>query len=283
MWFIYYPDLSGVKHLPFYTVSIGLHIWQYPTHRPEGYEYPQFLYSNQGCGKLTTEGKTMEIPEKSIIFLPAHTPHSYEAMTDIWDVRWFVPWGSGVSELLTGFGFTKCKVFPIASLSSLDEIHNKIHMAFQINTRESMFFSASYTYEFIFEFYKQYLQCTNTTAVQYRKRLTPLIEYIEHHLTEPITQTILCDQIGVSPQHLCRMFKQCLGTRPMEYLARTRIRHACDLLVKTEKSVEDISYDVGFQNLNYFCKTFKKYTSMTPGNYRIANKTIRTKNDDNLF
>ncbi|MDD7402514.1 MAG: AraC family transcriptional regulator [Butyribacter sp.] len=276
MWFIYYPDLKDVEDLPFYTLSIGMHIWQYPTDRPQGYEYPQFLYSNQGCGRLTTEGKTIDIPEKSIIFLPANVPHSYEATTDVWDVRWFVPSGTGVPDLLKKFNFTKCKVFPVANLSSLDEIHNKIHMAFQINTKESLFFSASYTYEFLFEFYKQYMQCTNTTAVQYRKRLTPLIDYIEHHYAENLTQKTLCRQIGVSPQHLCRMIQQCLGTRPMEYLARTRISHACDFLVKTQKSIEDISYDVGFNNLNYFCKTFKKYTSMTPGNYRIANRTINT-------
>lgn len=272
MWFIYYPELEQVKDLPFYTVSIGLHIRQYTTERPDGYVYPQFLYSNHGRGRLRTEGKTIDIPEKSIIFLPAGTPHSYEALTDVWDVRWFVPSGSGVDALLTRFGFTKCKVFPIASLSSLEEIHNKIHMAFQINTKESLFFSASYTYEFLFEFYKQYRQCTNTTAVQYRRRLTPLIDYIEHNAAEPLTQQMLCEQIGVSPQHLCRMFQQCLGTRPMEYLAKTRIRHACDLLIQTQKTVEEISYEVGFHNVNYFCKTFKKHTKMTPGNYRNTHR-----------
>lgn len=276
MWFICYPDLESVKHLPFYTVSVGLHIWQYPTERPDGYAYPQFLYSNHGKGILRTEGKTIEIPENSIIYLPPNIPHFYEPITDVWDIRWFVPAGDGALSLLEGFGFTKCRIFPIASLSALEEIHNKIHMAFQINTKESIFFSASYTYEFIFEFYKQYLHCTNTTSFQYRKRLTPLIDYIEHHLSEPITQQILCEQIHVSPQHLCRMFQQCMNTRPMEYLAKTRIRHACNLLISTSKSIEEVSFDVGFNNLNYFCKTFKKYTAMTPGHYRNIHKTFNT-------
>lgn len=274
MWFICFPELSQNETLPFYTFSVGMHICQYPTARPEGYAYPQFLYSNQGRGILTTEGKTMEVPENSIIYLPPNTPHSYEALTEVWNVRWFVPAGEGVLPLLKQFGFEHCKIFPITSLSSLDEIHNKIHMAFQINTKQSVFFSAAYTYEFIFEFYKQYLQYTNITSVQYRKRLTPLIDYIEYHFAEPLNQQILCDQINVSPQHLCRMFQQCLNTRPMEYVARTRIRHACDLLVSTDKSIEEISFDVGFNNVNYFCKTFKKNTAMTPSHYRVVNRTI---------
>lgn len=268
MWFICYPDLSTVKQLPFYTVSVGLHVRQYPTDRPNGYAYPQFLYSNCGQGILRTEGKTITIPENSIIYLPPNTPHFYEPLTEVWNVRWFVPAGKGVLPLLQSFGFTQCKIFSIASLGALEEIHNKIHMAFQINTPESILFSASYTYEFLFEFYKQLTQQTNTTSYQYRKRLTPVIDYIEHHLSEPITQKTLCEQIDVSPQHLCRMFQQCLHTRPMEYLCKTRIRHACDLLGSTQKSIEEISFAVGFNNLNYFCKTFKKYTAMTPGHYR---------------
>lgn len=278
MWFIYYPDIAPLKGLPFYTVSVGMHIWQYPTDRPEGYEYPQFLYSSRGQGILTTEGQTLTIPEHSVIFLPAHVPHKYEAVTDIWDVRWFVPAGAGAYSLLDSFGFSHFIHYPIMSLSSLDEILNKIHMAFQINTPDSIFFSAGYTYEFIFELYRQYRQCTNTTASQYRRRLTPLIEYIEQHSSEPITQKMMCEKINVSPQHLCRMFSQCFSTRPMEYLARTRIRHACDLLIGSSHSIEEISYRSGFNNVNYFCKTFKKYTSMTPGQYRAAHSIYSKEN-----
>mgnify|MGYP001638692612 CR=1 FL=1 len=54
MWFICYPDITPVKELPFYTISVGMHLWQYPTPRENGYPYPQFLYSNKGSGKLIT-------------------------------------------------------------------------------------------------------------------------------------------------------------------------------------------------------------------------------------
>lgn len=78
--------------------------------------------------------------EHSIVFLPADVPHYYEAITeDIWDVRWFVPYGDGTLALLKEFGFDRCRIFPITNLGALDEIHNKIHMAFQINTKESIF------------------------------------------------------------------------------------------------------------------------------------------------
>ena len=54
MWFICYPDISLVEHLPFYTISVGMHLWQYPTPRENGYPYPQFLYSNKGKEIIST-------------------------------------------------------------------------------------------------------------------------------------------------------------------------------------------------------------------------------------
>ena len=268
MWFICYPDVSGVEHLPFYTYSVGMHIWQYPTPREQGYAFGQFLYSDKGKGRLITEGKTVIVPEKSVIYLPPDTPHYYEAVTDVWNVRWFVPAGEQALPLLKSLGFDRCRIFPIQDLKALDDLHNKIHMAFQINTEDSIFYSASYTYEFIFEFYRQYMQCDRGPAVPYRRRLTPLIEYIEHHFDEQITQTEMCEKLGVSPQHLCRMFKACMGTRPMEYVCSTRIRHACDLLTQTTLPVTQICLQTGFNNVNYFCREFKKYTGMTPSQYR---------------
>ena len=118
MSFICFPDLSSVQDLPFYTVSVGLHYWQYPTERPDGYAYPQFLYSSQGQGILTTEGYTIEIPPRSIIYLPPNSPHSYHAITDIWDVRWFVPSGFEALKLLQQLGFQKAAVFPITALKN---------------------------------------------------------------------------------------------------------------------------------------------------------------------
>lgn len=273
MWYMYYPDLKPVNNLPFYTVSIGLHVWQWPVSRNEGYPYPQFLYSEHGHGILDIYGEKMALPEHSAFFLPANVPHSYYPQTDRWDVRWFVPAGSGVTDLLHTFGFDKAIVYPLQNVTALDDIHNKIHMTFQLNTPESIFYSASYTYEYLFEFYKQYQQQSLPASVPYRKRLLPVLEYIEHHYAEPLTQKTLCQIAGVSSQHLCRMFQYSLNRRPMEYLAHCRIQAACNLLIHTDKNIEEISYEVGFNNTNYFCKIFKKQTQMTPGNYRVSHRT----------
>ncbi len=273
MWYIYFPDLENVKNLPFYTYTLGLHVWQWPVERKEGYPYAQFLYSEHGSGVLETEGKTIEIPERSIIFLPKNVPHEYHANDrKVWDVRWFAPAGDGVDSLLEQWGFDRAMVYPVQNLSSLDDIHNRIHVAFQMNTPESIYFSAGYAYEFLFEFYHQYARKEDRVSALYRKRLSPVIEYIEHNLQGPITQQELCRIAGVSPQHLCRMFRDCFQVRPMEYVRRIRIHYACDLLQSTERSIESIAYEVGFNNVNYFCKMFKNMLHMTPGNYRLTSR-----------
>ena len=79
---------------------------------------------------------------------------------------------------------------------------------------------------------------------------------------------MLCEQLHVSPQHLCRMFRECLNTRPMAFVTQVRLRHACELLAHSSLTVSEISEHVGFHNLNYFCKEFKRYTGSTPTSYR---------------
>ncbi len=111
-----------------------------------------------------------------------------------------------------------------------------------------------------------------TVSSPYRKRLTPVVNYIEQHFSENISQQTLCKVINVSPQQLCRMFKECFETRPIEFLAQKRIKTACDMLCHTDKKIELIAYDTGFNNFNYFCREFKKIIKMTPSEYRNSFK-----------
>ena len=67
---------------------------------------------------------------------------------------------------------------------------------------------------------------------------------------------------------LCRIFKDALGMRPMEYVNQVRIEMAKSLLLYSDLSVREIGQKCGFQNTNYFNKIFKKFEHLTPLEYR---------------
>ena len=55
---------------------------------------------------------------------------------------------------------------------------------------------------------------------------------------------------------------------PVHYLVKYRLQEAAKLLATTEKKITVISGETGFENMDYFCKTFKKYYGRTPTEYR---------------
>ena len=96
------------------------------------------------------------------------------------------------------------------------------------------------------------------------------VDHINYNYASPITMDDLCGAAGVSKQHLCLLFRNTLNMRPMEYTAKRRIQEAKALLMGTDKSIEEISEEVGFGSESYFCKLFKRYEGITPTDFRNA-------------
>lgn len=85
---------------------------------------------------------------------------------------------------------------------------------------------------------------------------------------QPISMDELCALEGLTPQHICRIFKQCVRMRPSEYILNVRISHAKEMLLHTSHSISEIAYWCGFENNNYFWKKFRDITGYAPGEYR---------------
>ncbi len=68
----------------------------------------------------------------------------------------------------------------------------------------------------------------------------------------------------VSKEHLCSIFKKTVGMTLTEYINNMRISHGCDLLLTTNSSITDISFECGYNSSTYFGRMFKKIVGMTP-------------------
>jgi two-component system response regulator YesN len=74
--------------------------------------------------------------------------------------------------------------------------------------------------------------------------------------------------VCLSPKYLSRVFKERTGTGFSEYKLKVKITQAKGLLDKTRENVDQISYDLGYQNPESFIRMFKKVTGFTPTGYR---------------
>ena len=100
-------------------------------------------------------------------------------------------------------------------------------------------------------------------------RLTPVLNYIEEHYAEAITLKELSELLGVTPQHLCTLFRKIMNTRIFEYINLVRIKKSKEFLLDQPGiAIRDVAHTNGFEDVSYFCYIFKRIEKPTPGDFR---------------
>ena len=97
------------------------------------------------------------------------------------------------------------------------------------------------------------------------------IQYIEDHFGEPLTLQHMTVLTNYNTSYFSRVFHQYTGFTFVEYLNRCRAKVAARMLVESDKSVSDISYESGFPNISSFITFFKREYNTTPEKYRRSN------------
>lgn len=92
--------------------------------------------------------------------------------------------------------------------------------------------------------------------------------YIKSNFSKPLSLEIIGEQVGLNPAYFSSVFKKETGVSFVDYLTEVRIQNTKELLVNTGRSVNDIAELSGFNDLKYFNKKFRKYTGLSPSEYR---------------
>lgn len=93
-------------------------------------------------------------------------------------------------------------------------------------------------------------------------------DYIHKHYGEEIGRNEIAEHFFLTPEYLAKMYKRKTGTSLKDYLNEYRIGQAKRLLAQTDKLVSDVAIEVGMDNFSYFSTLFRKYTGLTPNEYR---------------
>lgn len=105
-----------------------------------------------------------------------------------------------------------------------------------------------------------------------RRRAVEAAIWISSHSRQDIHLEQAAARAGLSQFHFLRLFSRVLGVSPHQYLVRSRLRHAAQLLGKGEQSITDVALEVGFADLSNFVRTFRRAAGMSPGTFRQPSK-----------
>ncbi len=98
-------------------------------------------------------------------------------------------------------------------------------------------------------------------------------EYIDLNFTEDINLKKMSSMYNITPFYFSKLFHQHVKINFKEYLLKSRIKEAKKKLVYSNSNIIEIAFNIGFQDSNYFSYVFKKYTDLTPTQYRKMYKT----------
>ncbi|MEK3826397.1 AraC family transcriptional regulator [Paenibacillus sp. FSL K6-1558] len=98
--------------------------------------------------------------------------------------------------------------------------------------------------------------------------VTDAIKYIKANYRESVTAEKLAGRYDCSTSYLSRLFRNQIGLGPIEYLIHERVHRAKQLLLKSDARIQDIATKVGYADVYYFSRLFKKHTGRSPLQFR---------------
>ena len=242
---------------------------------PEGRNDYQLLYIAAGKGEFYFKGSkepTIVTKGNMILFRPGEPQVYYYYAVDKTEVYWIHFTGCKIEEYLERYEFPKHEsVFYTGTSVDYPWIYNQIIRELQIrrvNYEEMIGLYMHHIFLTINRYIKEGKETRNDTINE--------VERAVHYFKDNYNRSISVEQYAteqlMSVNWFIRSFKSVMKISPMQYIISLRISAAKGYLENSAKNIAEISHEVGYENALYFSRLFRKYTGMTPSEYRKRNK-----------
>ena len=106
------------------------------------------------------------------------------------------------------------------------------------------------------------------TDGQEERIINKIVRFVQKHLSEEISLSVLAEEFHFSTQYVSQLFKNEIGVNFLTYLTNIRMEKAKKLLLSTDLPIAEISEQSGYSDYRVFTKVFKKSEGVTPSQYR---------------
>src|SRR5216684_2055659 len=115
-----------------------------------------------------------------------------------------------------------------------------------------------------------------------RRRAVEAAFWIDAHSHESIGLDAIARETGLSMFYFLPVFNRVFGITPHQYLLRSRLRRAVRLLTEDTRAITSVAFDVGFNDLSNFVRTFHRAAGISPERFRRATRGERKILQDRL-
>lgn len=264
-----------------YLCSIPLDFMQVPLH---WHDEVEFIYIKKGHGMICVDLNEYRVTAGDIVLiLPGqlHEIHGIDAEVMEYENIIFHPSllessGADASFLLFLQPLFSLQFACPTVLRATDSAYATVRGCLDKNDNICSYFPAGYPlaikgnlFVLFFALYTSHCEKQRTGAAQKNiEKLKSVIKYVELNYASPMSIAQMADLSGFSESHFMKFFKHTMGTSFTAYLNSYRLTIAARLLLQSDATILSVATDVGFDNLSYFNRAFKKQYGKTPSAYR---------------
>ena len=231
------------------------------THKQNAYLLT-FVVSGEALLTVNNEKVNIQTGDFCVFFPESNA--SYITKSDIpWSIRWVTLTGSQLQEMLPMLGFTpENPVLKVSEPTEIERILEKLFLVTPKDDLRSKISALSLLYEMFSRLAKSSASPIKNDVV------ADAVNFISRHYNEDLTVEFLSQRAFLNANYFSKLFAANVGITPQQFVIRTRMEKAKELLLFSELSVGEISSAVGFADALYFSRAFKRYSGVSPSKFR---------------
>jgi AraC family transcriptional regulator of arabinose operon len=271
------PVIESSKNHPLLHALLPTDVGWYPQARfhyrvrEDGATENILILCVEGSGWYEIADRHREIKQNEALLIPKGIPHTYAAS---YETPWSIHWVHFIGQEAAYFAHQVTDDSYTISVDSatvevLEKTFTQMYDAFVGGfVLKQLIFAAKLLHSLLGNLFFDNLAFSPMLRTSQFHNLESTLTYMKQHLHDSLTVEDMSAHAGFSKSHFSRLFKEQTGFPPMDYFIRLKIQYACSLLDMTDKSIREISTEIGYDDPYYFSRLFKKVMDVSPRHYR---------------
>lgn len=229
-----------------------------------------FFIVTNGSGIVKYGNTEYEVNTGDCVFLNCINAYEHTSSANLWSLKWVHFYGTNMEAIYEKYKERGGKVVfsapnPSEISALIDEIKNIADSSSYLRDMEIHEKLSSLLLNIMRESWHN--EGTDLSSEK-RKDIRLIKEYIDNNYDKEIKLDNLAEIYNINKYYLSHIFKEQYGTSITNYVISTRITKAKHFLRFTDMSAKEIANKIGYEDVNYFIRLFKKIENITPGEYK---------------
>jgi len=223
----------------------------------------QLSYVEGGVAYVTIDRKTYVVPARHYLWIPRNMPHILRVSHSATVLRslFFYPAGDLKNDFYNRLGIYPANELLIQMINYSERWDGR-----HVDKKEENFSFFVTLKNLLPDF--GHTPLSLVLPLTEDERLLRIIRYLHQHIDKPLSLYDVSVEFNMSERSISRLFQTNMHISFLQYLKTLRVIKAIELILKTNKTLSEIAFSLGYETLGGFSNTFHKFTNLRPSDLR---------------